>query len=239
MPTSKPYIIQNRVLRALSAADLEQLQPRLERVELRAKAVVLVQDAPVESVYFIETGTVSIITTMLDGTRSEVGLVGPEGMVGLPVLLGTATSHLEGMVQVEGAALRLSGASFRMALNEMPALSVLLLRYVDAFHAQVVQTAACNGRHLIQQRLARWLLMTHDRTEGDSFLMTQEFLSTMLGVRRASVTQAIGVFQRKGLVEHGKRNLQVLDRHGLEAAACECYALVQRRYAWLAESQKS
>jgi CRP-like cAMP-binding protein len=242
MPSSfinpTPQTVQNRLLRALPPAELEQFWPRLERVELFVKYALLVADAPLESVHFVETGTVSMITTLEDGVRIEVGLVGPEGFVGLPVLLGTETSALEGMVQVDGVALRLSAPAFRSALTSLPTLFGLLLRYVDAFHSQVTQSAACNGRHQIEQRLARWLLMTHDRVEGDSFQMTQEFMSTMLGVRRPGVTLAIGALQRAGLVQHEKGHARVLDRPGLEAAACECYAVTQRRYAWLTGPRK-
>jgi CRP-like cAMP-binding protein len=234
-PRSTLQTAQNRLLRALPPTELGRLWPRLERVELLAKAVVLMQDGPVESVHFPETGNVSMITTLEDGTRIEVGMVGPEGMVGLPLLLGSETSALEGMVQVEGWALRMPAAAFRTALAEVPTLLRLLLRYVDAFHTQVAQSAACNGRHQIEQRLARWLLMTHDRVEGDSFIMTQEFMSTLLGVTRPGVTLAIGALQRAGLVQHGRGRLRVLDRPGLEAAACECYEIVQRRFAWLME----
>ena len=230
--------VQNLLLRALPPAELVQLWPRFERVELFVRHTLLVPDAAVGSVYFVESGTVSMITTLEDGARIEVGLVGPEGIVGLPVLLGAETSALEGMVQVDGAALRLSAACFRSALTDLPTLLGLLLRYVDAFHSQVTQSAACNGRHQIEQRLARWLLMTHDRVEGDSFQMTQEFMSTMLGVRRPGVTLAIGALQRAGLVHHEKGSARVLDRPGLEAAACECYAVTQRRYAWLMGPRK-
>lgn len=132
-----------------------------------------------------------------------------------------------------GTALRLPAAAFRAALAEMPALLGPLLRYVDAFHFQVAQSAACNGRHPIEQRLARWLLITHDRVEGDRFFMTQEFMSTMLGVRRPGVTLAIGTLQRAGLVQHDRGSAQVLNRRGLEAASCECYGIVQRRFDWL------
>jgi CRP-like cAMP-binding protein len=155
-------------------------------------------------------------------------------MVGISLLLGAPTSALEGLVQVDGTALRLPAAAFRAALSEMPALLGLLLRYVDAFHVQVSQTVACNGRHQIEQRLARWLLMTHDRVEGDSFTMTQEFMSAMLGVQRPGVTLAIGALQRAGLVQHDKGSARVLDRPGLEAASCECYGIVRQRFDWLA-----
>ena len=229
---------QNLLLRALPPAAIERLWPRLERVELVAKKVLVVEGVPVDSLHFLEVGTVSMITTLEDGVRIEVGLVGPEGIVGLPLLLGAETSALEGMVQVQGTALRLPAAAFRTALIEVPALLGLLLRYVDAFYGQVAQSAACNGRHQIEQRLARWILMTHDRVVGDTFLMTQEFMSTMLGVQRPSVTLAIGSLHRAGLVQHERGTLKILDRAGLEAASCECYELARRRFDWLMPARK-
>lgn len=233
VPLPTPRTVRNRLLRLLPPGDLDRLWPRLEPVELSLKTVLLTPDAVVEAMHFVETGTVSMIAMLEDGAQVEVGLVGPEGVVGLPLLLGAPTSPLEGIVQVSGTALRLPAAGFRAALAEMPALLGLLLRYVDAFHVQVAQSAACNSRHQIEQRLARWLLMTHDRVESDRFFMTQEFMSTMLGVRRPGVTLAIGALQRAGLVRHSKGNVQVLDRPGLEAASCECYEAVQRRFDWL------
>jgi CRP-like cAMP-binding protein len=137
------------------------------------------------------------------------------------------------MVQVEGHALRMPAVAFRSALAEIPSLMGVLLRYLDAVQAQIAQSAACNGRHPIEQRLARWLLTTLDRVEGDSFVMTQEFMSTMLGVRRPGVTLAIGALQRAGLVRHERGTMHVLDRTGLEAASCECHDLVKQRFAWL------
>ncbi len=237
MPSSSSdlsvHTVQNRLLQALPLAEREQLWPRLERVQLPAKRVLLTQDAAVKGFYFVETGTVSMVMTLEDCARTEVGLVGPEGVVGLPLLLGTETSALEGMVQVEGVALRLSAAAFRTALANLPSLLRLLLRYVDAFHGQVVQTAACNGRHQIEQRLARWMPMTHDRVEGDTFLMTQEFISPMIGVRRPGVTLAVGALQRAGLIRHDRGRVSILDRNGLEVVSCECYALAKRRFGWL------
>ena len=129
-------------------------------------------------------------------------------------------------------------AEFRNALKAIPKLSATLLRYVDAFQLQVSQTAACNSRHHIEQRLARWLLMTHDRAEGDTFTMTQEFMSTMLGVRRPGVTLALGALQRAGLVQHERGTMRMIDRAGLEAASCECYEVVRRRYEWMGLSMR-
>ena len=228
-----PRHTSNRLLSLLPSTDLERLWPQLEPVKLSTKSVLLAMDMVVGSAYFIETGVVSMIAVMADGAQVEVGLVGPEGMVGLSLLLGTSTSPLEGLAQVGGTALRLPAAAFRAALAEMPSFLDLLLRYVDTFLFQVAQTAACNGRHRIEQRLARWLLMMHDRVEGDGFPMTQEFMSAMLGVRRAGVTVAIAALQRASLVQHRKGIARLLDRPGLEAASCECYDAIRRRSDWL------
>ncbi len=214
-------------------AQLACFRAELEPVQLVVKDVLIEQDAAVTGIYFVESGTVSMIAGLEDGSRIEVGLVGPEGIVGLPLLLGGGTAAVEAMVQSEGTALRLSAPSLRAALAEAPALLHLLLRYADAFMAQVAQSAACNGRHHLEQRLARWLLMTHDRVERDQFVMTQEFMSTMLGVRRPGVTLAMGTLQRAGLVRHGGGKLTVLDRPGLEAASCGCYAAGRRHFDWL------
>ena len=225
--------MRNRLLRALSAEALAQFAPRLERVSLTAKDIVLVPDQPVEFVHFLESGTVSMISTLRDGGMVEVGLIGSEGFVGLSVLLGAPTSPQEGVVQLDGTALRMTAREFGAALPQIPGLLALLLRYVDSFHVQVAQSATCNARHQIEQRLARWLLMTHDRADGDRFLMTQEFMSHMLGVQRPGVSIAMGALLRAGLVRHRRSMVEVLDRAGLEAASCECYAQICRRLDWI------
>lgn len=215
------------------SAEWQHLRPRLRSVELPLKKELMVPDTPVEAAYFVEAGSVSMVAALEDGARVEVGLVGFEGMVGLPLVLGTAEASLEAMVQVPGTALRLVANEFDAALAEAPSLPPLLLRYVHSFHAQVSQSAACNGRHRLEQRLARWLLMTHDRAGGESFPMRQEFMATMLGVQRPSVTIAVGTLQQAGLIRHRNGRLDVLDREGLEAASCECYGIVRNRFAWL------
>jgi len=237
MPSANPRLpsssINNRILNALPADELERIRPRLEKVALVTKTVLIAPDRDVESVHFVESGVVSMVSTLEDGARIEVGMVGFEGMVGLPVLLGSGTSPWEAMVQIDGSALRMSAAAFRSTLAEVPSLMGTLLRYLDAVQSQVAQSAACNGRHPVEQRLARWLLTTLDRVGGDSFVMTQEFMSTMLGVRRPGVTLAVGALQRAGLVRHERGTMHVLDRTGLEASSCECHDIVKRRYAWL------
>jgi CRP-like cAMP-binding protein len=223
------------LLRALPPSDLDRLWPRFDRVELRANTSVLKPDEAVDALLFVESGTVSMIATFEDGSRIEVGMVGSEGVAGLPIILGTETSSLEGLVQLEGRALRLPSAAVRAALAEIPALMPLLLRYLDVFLFQVAQCGACNGKHPIEQRLARWLLMEHDRADSDSFSMTQEFMAIMLGVRRPGVTLAIGALQRAGLVAHNRGSLRVANRAGLEMASCECYGLMRNRFDLIME----
>jgi CRP-like cAMP-binding protein len=171
-----------------------------------------------------------MVVLLADGNSAEVGIVGSEGMVGLPLLLGANDGIVETMVQGTGTALRLSVAALSRALEEIPDLLRLLLRYALAFQEQVTQTAACNGHHALDQRLARWLLMAHDRAEGDEFGMTQEFLAQMLCVHRPGVTVAARLFQQAGLIRYGHGRITITDREGLEAAACECYGAVRQRF---------
>lgn len=181
-----------------------------------------------EAVYFIETGWISMIATLEDGDGAEVGLVGHEGMLGLPLLLNDDRDDLEGMVQCQGTALRLPAAAFQEALVQIPSLRPLLNRYALMHHGQVARTGACNGRHDIPQRLARWLLMGHDRSEGDTYPMTHEFLGMMLGVRRAGISTAAMELQRAGLIRYGTGWITITDRDGLENASCECYGVTRR-----------
>jgi CRP-like cAMP-binding protein len=215
---------------------MERLWPRLIRAELPFKSVLWSAGEPVTGLHFVEAGTVSILAAMSDGAQIEVGLVGHEGVAGVSAFLGAPTSPFEALVQVEGAALRLPVSSLRAALTDAPSLMPLILRYVDSYHFQVSQTAACNGRHQIEQRLARWILMTDDRVGGHDFPMRHEFMSMMLGVQRPGVSLALAALRHAGLVRHEKGSMHVLDRTGLEAAACECYEMVRRRFEWPAKS---
>lgn len=224
---------RNRLLAALPEGEWQRLAHRLKPVELPLRLELMLPGEPIEAAWFIEAGSVSMIAALEDGARIEVGMVGSEGMVGLPLALGTAEAALEAMVQVPGSALRVAAGGFDAVLAEAPSLRPLLLRYVNSFQAQVSQTAACNAHHNLGQRLARWLLMTHDRTGGEGFPMKQEFLSSMLGVHRPSVNIAVRTLQKAGLIRHEKGHLHVLDREGLEDAACECYGVVRGRFAWL------
>lgn len=219
---------RNRLLAALAPGDLAQLWPRLELVQLELRKVLHAPEEPNAYVYFPETGYVSRLVSMENGAGAEVGLVGPEGFVGIAVLLGEDCDDFEMLVQVPGTALRLSASAFRQELVRIPALQPILNRYVLAHFGDVARTGACNAYHHIDQRLARWLLMAHDRVEGDEFPMTHEFLGMMLGVRRAGVTVAAGVLQKTGLIQYGHGHVAITDRPGLEAVACECYGTTRR-----------
>jgi CRP-like cAMP-binding protein len=221
---------RNRLLAALPPEDLAWLRPRLERVELPVRHTLYAAHEPITSVHFPETGWVSMLATLESGDAAEVGLIGREGMVGLPLLFGTDRAPFEAMTQAGSTVLRLEAAAFREELEARPAVRMLLLRYAMAFNVQVSQTAACNGRHHVEDRLARWLLMAHDRAEGDRFPMTHEFLSMMLGVRRAGITVAAGVLQKAGLIHYTAGRMEITDRPGLEAASCECYDGVRREF---------
>jgi CRP-like cAMP-binding protein len=221
---------RNRLLAALPPEELAHLWPQLEPLELEVRHILSAPDEPITAVYFPETGWSSMLVLLADGRSAEVGIVGSEGMVGLPLLLGSDSSQVEAMVQCSGTSLRLEARAFHRALEESPALRTLLLRYALAFQQQVTQTAACNGHHALDQRLARWLLIAHDRAEGDRFPITQEFLAMMLCVHRPGVTVAARLFQQAGLIRYGHGQMTITDREGLEAASCECHGAVRRQF---------
>lgn len=225
--------VRNALLSALPAADFARLRPRLQPVQLPFNETVCPAGGAIGAVLFIETGMASLLATLDDGEQIEVGIAGREGFVGLPLVFGDDRSLVEIRMQLEGAALCIGAAAFRAALEESAALRGLLLRYALAFHAQVTLTAVCNARHAIEQRLARWLLIAHDRAEADDFPMTHEFVSMMLGVRRPGVSLAAGMLQKAGLIRYSRGRLLIADRPGLEAASCECYDNARREFARL------
>jgi CRP-like cAMP-binding protein len=229
MPQPDPSHIRNHVLAALPTSELERLRPQLESVRLPYKRVLIAAGEPIAHAYFPEAGLGSLVARLEDGSEVEVGMTGREGMVGIPIILQAETSTTDCVIQVPGSGWRIRAAALHEAIERSPALRLLLLRYVQAFYSQVTQTSACNARHDLPERLARWLLMTHDRIDGDELPLTQEFLSTMLGVRRPGVTLAAHALQEAGLIRYRRGLITVLDRPALEGAACECYALVRQQ----------
>ena len=220
----------NGLLAALPPEDLTRLRPKLQSVELPFDQTLFPADGALDAVLFPESGMVSLLATLDDGEQVEVGIAGREGLIGLPLVFGDDRSLVEARVQLEGTALRLGAAALRAAMDESAALRTLLKRYALALHAQVALTAACNARHAIEQRLARWMLIAHDRADGDEFTMTHEFISMMLGVRRPGVSLAAGVLQKAGLIQYARGRMAVTDRLGLEAASCECYHTSRREF---------
>ena len=222
--------VRNRLLAGLPAGDFALLAGSLQTVDLKLSQILHAPDEVLEAAHFPEGGMVSMIAPLEDGAGQEVGVIGTEGGVGLAIVMGADSSPLEALVQGRGTALRVPAHALRAAFDRSPALRAALLRYMQASHLQVTQTAACNGRHPIEQRLARWLLMAHDRVEGDRFPMTQEFLSMMLGVRRAGISVAAGILQKTGTIGYARGCITVLDRPGLETASCGCYHAVRRQF---------
>jgi CRP-like cAMP-binding protein len=225
--------ISNRLLGALSPDDLDLLRAHLETVPLPQRQTLSSPGASIEQVYFPQEGMVSLVQPLENGTTIEVGMIGNEGLVGTPVLLGADSSPLEAMVQIPGSALSMPATAFREAVGRRAGLLGVLLRYVQALHVQVSLTAACNGRHTVPERLARWLLTAHDRSTSDQLPLSHDFLSQMLGVRRAGVTVALGTLKNAGLIRNTHARVTILDRSGLEAASCECYRTVRDEYARL------
>jgi CRP-like cAMP-binding protein len=224
---------QNRLLRALPLEEYTYLLPQLTPVRLGFKQVLVEPDAPIRDVYFPREGVASVIADEQEGGAVEVGTIGPDGLVGIPVLHGAESMPYRVFVQITGHAWRLSADAFGRVIDERRAVRHLFLRYAQYFTDQVSQSVACNQLHTLDERCARWLLMTHDRVEGDAFELTHEFLSLMLGVRRAGVTVAMGVLQAADVIRYTRGRVTVLDRPRLEEASCRCYHITRTQLARL------
>lgn len=207
----------------MSLADAEQFFSDLSPVSFSLHQIVYEVGAPLDHVYFIEDGVASIITRMANGETIEAGMIGLEGVVGLSALFGDETSGQHVLVQAPGTALRMSAADCIAAFDQSAAVRKVILRYTAALLSVGMRTAACNSLHSLQQRMARWLLMMHDRLRSDAMPLTHEFLSTMLGVHRSRVTETAVTIQRLGLIRYARGVVTVLDHPGLSAIACECY----------------
>jgi len=214
---------QNRLLRALPRDEYARLLPQLIPVRLGFKQVLVDPDTPIRDVYFPREGVGSVVAVEQEGDPIEVGTIGPDGFVGIPVLHSAESMPYRVFVQVAGHAWRLSAETFRQVVDERPAVRHLFLRYAQYYTDQVSQSVACAQLHTLDERCARWLLMTHDRVEGDSFEITHEFLSMLLGVRRAGVSLAMGALQAVGIVRYTRGRVSVVDRPRLEEASCGCY----------------
>lgn len=228
-----PKAPHNRLLLALSVSDFSYLGPQLERVPLPLGARLVEPNKPIEHVYFLEHGIASVVGTTPQGRSIEVGIVGRDGLIGMPVLLGADRTPHDAFIQAPGEGLRIRADELRQALATSASLHQHLLRFVQVFIIQMGQTALANGSHSIEQRLARWLLMCHDRVDGDELSTTHEFLSLMLGVRRAGVTEALNTLEERGLVSTKRGRVMVLERAELEGVASDSYGVPEAEYVRL------
>ncbi|MGH6895635.1 MAG: Crp/Fnr family transcriptional regulator [Geminicoccaceae bacterium] len=217
---------RNWLLAALLPENLRSLRPHLERVPLVDGRVLFEASEPITRVYFVEAGVVSLTAAFQNGSTAEMATVGREGVVGVNTLLGSDAALGRYLVQVPGSALAVEASRFQGALRTTPALLAICQAYARAFLGQALQTAACNSVHTVEQRCARWLLMSHDRRDSDTFALKQEMLAKMLGVCRPTATVAAGTLQRAGLIRYSRGVVTVLDRPGLEGASCECYRVI-------------
>ena len=220
--------IENEILLNLLAGEQASIFPELTFVQLRTHDVLHEAGEPIKFAYFVDSGLVSILSVMDDGKSVEVGLAGREGFVGMPLLVGFRTSPTRAVVQIDGTGFRVSAEQLTEILRRYPVLEKKLQQYGQIFTIQATQVAACNRLHEVDERLARWLLMSQDRIGSEIIPLTHEFLAHMLGTRRSSVTVAAGLLSRAGLITYNRGHVKIENRDRLEDAACECYEQIQR-----------
>lgn len=223
--------VENQILASLSPAVLQRLEPHLVRVDFEQGTIIHRPGEVMSHLYFPTGCLFSVTITMQDGATAEIGMIGNREVLGLNALMGSSvTPQTECIVQVAGSALKIEAQVVRQEFERSSELHDGLLRCAQAFLAQVSQTAACNALHTLEQRLPRWLLETQERVHSDRLTLTQEFIATMLGVRRAGVTQTAQKLQERKLIQYHRGNVQILDQAGLEAAACECFKRIKAEY---------
>ena len=220
----------NNILAALPGSALEKFARNLRPVQLKVGDVLYEPEERIEHVYFPTEGVISLLTAFGDGATVEAGVIGREGMLGTAVVMGAKTTPHQALVQADGHALKMAAHDLKATLEGDGLLLDLLLHFTNALFTQVAQTAGCNRAHSLEQRLARWLLLTHDRVEQNEFAITQDFLSRMLGVRRAGVSVAANTLREMRAIDYRRGKVVVLDRSGLENASCECYSIVKAEY---------
>ncbi len=220
--------VSNILLLSLPDSDYNSLRPHLEYVSLPSHRVLHQAAARLEFAYFLNRGLISLVVVMKDGKTAEAGIVGREGFSGTPAAVGLNTSPLRAVVQITGDGFRVKVAALQNTFESNPHLQLMLCRYAAVQGMQVAQTAACNRLHEIKHRLARWLLMAQDRVDLESLPITHDFLATMLGTDRTSVSLAAAVLQKKKLIEYTRGAVKIVNRKKLEDSACECYGITQQ-----------
>jgi CRP-like cAMP-binding protein len=235
MPSSArdAAFLKNALLGALTVGDRARLAPHLKVVSHSRRELQYDARGMIDYVYFPVDAVMSAVTLMSNGAEIEVATVGKEGMIGHTAAYGQRVSVNRVFVQISGKSLRMGASAFEKAVSQSSTLLDLMNRYSSAFMAQVAQSVACNGLHQLEKRCCRWLLMTRDRVDSDEMQLTHEFLSVMLGVRRASVTEVLAPLQSEGLIQSRRGVITLLSRKGLEARSCECYQIVKDEYQWL------
>jgi CRP-like cAMP-binding protein len=218
---------ENNLLSILAPQDYERFLPTLQRVTLPLGNVLYELNEPIRFGYFPTTAVVSLLYSTEEGAIADMGLVGNDGVVGIALLLGGDTTSHRAVVQIGGEAFRVSASALKLEFRRGGPVQHLLLHYMQALITQISQTAVCNRVHRLEKRLARWLLLCHDRAKSDELLMTQEYVANMLGGRRESVTVAAGHLQDAGVIRYARGHIWIVDRKGLEARACECYTIVR------------
>jgi len=230
MPIIKPDPVTNRLLAALPRKDRQRFLAGCTLVELKFAEILTEPGERIRYVYFPTESFISLVASIDNNANLEVGLVGDEGMLGISLILGVDVSPLRAVVQGAGQALRMNTAPFRREFEQNPVLQRLLKRYLYVLISQIAQTAACTHFHVVEARLASWLLMTQDRAHSDAFHVTHEFLAYMLGVRRVGVTKAATALQNRKLIRYSRGNIRILDRAGLKTVSCGCYAADKATY---------
>lgn len=220
-------IIKNNILLTMDAAEFTSIRPHLQYVELRSHRSLCEPSELIKFAYFPNTGLISVVVVLSNGKTVEAGLIGKEGAAGLPAIAGLRQSPLREVVQISGSAFRIKVATFRELAYSVPILNEALKRYTLLFGLQVAQTAACNRLHDVERRLARWLLMAEDRVGSDMLHITHDFLATMLGTDRSSVSVAANALQKMNIIQYSRGAVKVLNRDRLEGYACECYRAIQ------------
>ena len=224
------HFSDNRILASLPAEEYERLLPHLEEVRLNLGDVISRPNEEIEYVYFNMRGTISVCAVMEDGSQVEIGVIGNEGMFGLPIFFKTSTAPLQAIVQMPDGAVRMRAEAFSREVEKCEHLRELLLHYAQAFFMQAAQNAACNRLHPLDGRLARWLLMCQDRTKSELLQLTHEFISILLGVRRAGVSTIASKLKDEGLIDYQRGFIRIRDRKGLEKFSCECYAIIRKEF---------
>ena len=221
---------KNLILAALPTDEYDSLAPHLQPISLAQGQVLYHADEPIRQIYFLNTGMAALLSTTAQGETIEIAMVGNEGMLGMPIVWCCETIPYQVMVQIAGSAVAMKASLLREEFNRHGRLHDLLLRHTYTLFGQTAQSAICNRFHTVEQRLCRWLLLTHDRTKSDRYSLTQIFLSYMLGAGRQRVNVAVGSLQEKGLIHYVRGQVSILDRQGLEATSCECYRSVRPVY---------